>query len=318
MIAQWIPAKGNLVSWVNGPPKNTGVITEAGVHMIKVQFDFGENIPFAWPNDVLSRQVFKPGDKVQLRPKNEIGIVLGVIRTEPIAIYEIGTPNGNPKVEESGLRPLVIKDPAQLLRQREIHEAKSTNLRIVARRLLFDYQFNDFSSLSNSRVEIKPHQVGVLHRVATSYPYRFLLADEVGLGKTIEAGMIIKELKARGLASRVLIVAPSGLVGQWQMEMRSKFGMVFSRFNRETVSYLEGKHLGENVWTLEDNIVTSASFASMDEERRKAISLVPWDLVVFDEAHHARRTLDSETILKWSETQIYKLAESLASLYVTS
>ena len=314
MVAQWIPSKGNLITWVKGPPKNIGVITETGNHKIKVQFDSGENIPFAWPSDVLNRLVFKPGDKVQLRPKNEIGIVLDVIRTEPIAIYEISTPKGNPKVEETGLRPVVIKDPAELLRQGEIHEAKSTNLRITAIRLLFDYQYNDFSSLSNSRVIIKPHQVAVLHRVATSYPYRFLLADEVGLGKTIEAGMIIKELKARGLANRVLIVAPSGLVGQWQMEMLSKFGMVFSRFNRETISYLEGKHPSENVWTLEDNIVTSASFASLDEERRKAIALAPWDLVVFDEAHHARRTLDSEAILKWSETQMYKLTESLARL----
>ena len=314
MVAQWIPTKGNLVTWVKGPPKNVGLIIEVKNHTLKVQFDSGETIPFGWPNTVLTRVEFKLGDKVQLRPKNEIGVVLDVVKTEPIAIYEIGTSSGNPKVEESGLRPLIIKDPAQLLRQGEIHEAWSTNLRISAKRLLFDYQFNEFSSLSNSRVEIKPHQVAVLHRIATSYPYRFLLADEVGLGKTIEAGMIIKELKARGLANRVLIVAPSSLVGQWQMEMRSKFGMVFSRFNKETTAYLAGKYPGENVWTLEDNIVTSSSYASTDEERRKAITLVPWDLVVFDEAHHARRMVVDASAMKWSETQIYKLAESLASL----
>ena len=314
MLIQWTPTKGNLVTWVHGTPKNTGTVIEIMNHSVKVLFDDGLNQSFSWPNDVIQRVLFKAGDKVQIRPKNETGVVIKVIKTNPVAIYEVSTINNNPKVEESGLRPLVIRDPVELLRQGEIHEARSTNLRLTATRLLFDYQFNDFSSLSNSRVDIKPHQVGVLHRVASAYPYRFLLADEVGLGKTIEAGMIIKELKARGLANRVLIIAPSGLVGQWQKEMVSKFGMVFARYNRETISYLEGKYPGENVWTIENNIVTSSVFASLDEDKRKAITLAPWDLVVIDEAHHARRTLESEALLKSSETQLYKLAEGLARL----
>ena len=307
MTETWTPVKGNLVHWLNGAPKNVGIVIETMNHTVKVQFDSGEILPFGWPSKVINRLLFKPGDRIQLRPKNEMGVVIDVIRTNPIAIYEVSTTNANPKVEESGLRPQIIRNPAQLLRQGEIHEAKSVNLLITAKRLLFDYQFNEFSSLSNSRVEIKPHQVAVLHRVATSYPYRFLLADEVGLGKTIEAGMIIKELKARGLANRVLIIAPSGLVGQWQKEMVSKFGMVFSYYNKEVTNYLKSDHPDENVWTLKENIVTSATFVSLDEERQKAVALVPWDLVVIDEAHHARKTKDSET-------QLYKLVERLARL----
>lgn len=314
MSDQWNPVKGNLVHWINGAPRNTGLISEVVERTVIVQFDSGERTPFAWPSDVLERVLFKPGERVQLRPENQLGVVLTVIRTETLAVYQISIPGGTPMVDESALRRPILTDPADMLRNGEMHRARSTNLRITATRLLFEYEFNDFSSLSNSRVEIKPHQVAVLHRVATSYPHRFLLADEVGLGKTIEAGMIIKELKARRLANRVLIMAPSGIVGQWQMEMLSKFGLAFSRYTRETVAYLQGKHPNENVWTIEDNIVTSSSYASMDEDRRRAITLAPWDLVVIDEAHHARRTLESESELKWSETQLYRLAEALARL----
>src|SRR4029079_5479018 len=151
-------------------------------------------------------------------------------------------------------------------------------------RLLFAHQYDELSSLSNSRVEIKEHQVGVLHRVATSYPHRFLLADEVGLGKTIEAGLVIKELKARGMANRVLVLAPSGIVSQWQFELKTKFNEVFAHYNRSTVEYLKANHPGENVWTVNDNVIVSTSFAAHDEDRRREIVLAGWDLVVIDEA----------------------------------
>src|SRR4029079_12409149 len=136
-------------------------------------------------------------------------------------------------------------------------------------RLLFAHQYDELSSLSNSRVEIKEHQVGVLHRVATSYPHRFLLADEVGLGKTIEAGLVIKELKARGMANRVLVLAPSGIVSQWQFELRTKFSEIFSLFRRDTIAFLQAKHPGENVWTVEDNVLASTSYVVADEQRMR-------------------------------------------------
>jgi hypothetical protein len=158
MVDEWIPVKGNLVHWVNGPPKNIGLVSEVSDRTVTVHFDSGETLPFAWPSDVIQRYLFKPGDRVQLRPKNELGVVLSIVKPNPLAIYEIGLRNGNPKVDETGLRPPIITYPVELLHQGEIHNARSTNLRITGTRLLFDYQFNEFSSLSNSRVEIKPHQ----------------------------------------------------------------------------------------------------------------------------------------------------------------
>jgi SNF2 family DNA or RNA helicase len=201
----------------------------------------------------------------------------------------------------------IVTDPLQLLRSGALHTARSVNLRVAATRLLFAHQFDELSSLSNSRVEIKPHQVGVLHRVATSYPHRFLLADEVGLGKTIEAGLILKELKARGTANRVLVLTPSGIVSQWQFELKTKFNEIFAHLNGQSVAYLRSNHPGENVWALNQNVIASTSYACWDDPRAREIALVDWDLVIVDEAHHARRTLNN-----LAGTRLYRLVQSLA------
>lgn len=307
---------GNLISWSGGRAGNIGAVTSVDEtrKQISVRLDSdAEDMTFvlsAAP-DVLTRVVFEDGKLVQMGSDGLVGVVVSRSSAEGLVIYQVNLPGGgHPSIVETGLRPAVLLNPLTLLRSGEVHSTRSTNLRLTATQLLFDHQFNQLSSLSNSRVEIKPHQVGVLHRSTTNYPHRYLLADEVGLGKTIEAGLIIKELKARGVANRVLILAPSGIVSQWQMEMKSKFSQIFSLYRRDTVTYLQSIHPGDNPWVLNDNVIASTSFASMDEDRRKEIALAGWDLVVIDEAHHARRTWHSES--RYSETNLYKMAEMLS------
>jgi ATP-dependent helicase HepA len=306
-------ALGNVVRWTRGKGTGLGVVESVTGSQVTVRLDDPEDgrKTFRWPTDVLQRVVYEPGKFVQGVGDGITGMVTSHSVHEQLAIYQVSQPDGTMRtVLETGLRPAHLTDPAALIASGEIHDGRSTNLRIAATRLLFAQQYEELSALSNSRVEIKPHQVAVLHRAATTYPHRFLLADEVGLGKTIEAGLIIKELKARGVADRVLILAPSGIVSQWQYELKSKFNEAFSRYTRETIKYLEGKHPGENVWTLEPNVITSTTYASWDEARRKDITLAGWDLVVIDEAHHVRRTYEGQN--KHSETQLYKLGAALA------
>lgn len=271
--------KGNLVHWGNGPSNNVGVVKDLSPRQITVHFDNGEQQTFALTNDVLTRVIFDPGTLVQIQPGGEKGVVIGHSETNNMLVYKIHLSSGSqPSVVETSLRPAVITDPLELLRQGKLHSARSVNLRLTATRLLFEHQYGELPSLSNSRVEIKPHQVGVLHRIISTYPHRFLLADEVGLGKTIEAGLVIKELKTRGIANRVLILAPSGIIGQWQVEMRTKFGLIFSLYRGDTVAYLQANHPTDNVWTLNDNVIASHTFASLYEEKRKEISLAGWIL----------------------------------------
>ena len=305
---------GNLVQWLLGPSTGqVGVVAEVSPdgRRATVQLDSGERVMFAWPTDALQRLTFGEGTHVALKPEGEVGVVNRVSETGGLNIYAVSLASGSTKViPEPGLRRAIRSDPIGLLQDGELDSAKSTNLRVAATRLLFAHQFDDLSSLSNSRVEVKHHQVAVVHRVATNYPHRFLLADEVGLGKTIEAGLILKELKARGTVSRVLVLAPSGIVSQWQFELKTKFNQVFAHYNRATVSYLEATHPGENVWTLNDNVIASAPFAAYDEERRAEIARAGWDMVIIDEAHHARRTWQGAS--RYTETNIYRLAAALA------
>ena len=103
-------------------------------------------------------------------------------------------------VAEADLRPHVFDDPHSRIVEGRLGTARQFALAVTARRYEIEQLTNDLVSLGESRVDIKPHQVSVVHRVITNYPHRFLLCDEVGLGKTIEAGMILKELRARGSA----------------------------------------------------------------------------------------------------------------------
>jgi len=307
------PVKSSLVLWDDRGDGRIGVITEvlANGKQVRVRLDSGEEHIFVWPADALRRLTFEPGTSVQTQPGETVGVITGSTESQGLMMYGVSLPGGVRKtILEAGLRPAVITDPIELLRRGELDGARSTNLRLTATRLAFAHQFDELSSLSNSRVEIKPHQVAVVHRVATTYPHRFLLADEVGLGKTIEAGLIVKELKARGVANRVLILAPSGIVSQWQAEMRSKFNLVFSLYRRDSIAYLEANHPGENVWTLKDNVIAATTYASRDEDRCRQIALAGWDVVIIDEAHHARRTWEGEA--RYRETKLYKLASMLA------
>jgi SNF2 family DNA or RNA helicase len=305
---------GSLVRWRKGPTGgDIGTVAEVlnGGQRLRVRLDNGEEHLFALPTEVLQRVQFSDGTHVAIRSDGAAGMVTGRTELDGRVIYDVALPDGSARsVPEDSLRPARVVDPRTILRTGEARSPFHMNLRIASTRLLFQHQFDDFSSLSNSRVEIKPHQVAVLHRVASTYPHRFLLADEVGLGKTIEAGLVIKELKARGVADRVLVLAPSGIVSQWQFELKTKFSEVFAVYNKATTAFLQNKHPGENVWTLENNVIASSTYAAWDERRRDEIALADWDLVVIDEAHHARRTWQGKA--RYSDTNLYRLATRLA------
>ncbi len=199
--------------------------------------------------------------------------------------------------------------PADCLGRGELAERVPFSLRLQALYLRHAYRFDLRSGLSNARVEPKLHQVFIAHRVTNKLQPRMILADEVGLGKTIEAGLILKELRARGLVDRVLIVCPASLQYQWQNELRSKFNEDFEIMNSAAAKYLgQGK---ENPFSRRDNLITSISFAQ-NEARASQIIETPWDLVIFDEAHRVRRSYQSAN--KVQVTLAYALADELKEL----
>jgi len=130
-------------------------------------------------------------------------------------------------------------------------------------------------------VEHFPHQIETVRKVLRHFRGRVLLADEVGLGKTIEACLVLREFLLRGLAKRVLILVPTALVSQWREELVSKFGLEFSVPPRTRQADRA------EYWTGTDRVLSSLSFAK-SQRRAAAVTAAPWDLVIVDEAHHCK------------------------------
>lgn len=157
-------------------------------------------------------------------------------------------------------------------------------------------------SLDRLDVDPLPHQIQLVHRILSSGNYNWLIADDVGLGKTIEVGLLLAALKRRGRARRVLVVAPAGLVRQWQDELKFKFGE----------DYLIWGHDFEvnrpDHWKLYDKVIVSLDRAKRDDHMVSLRQAGGWDVVVFDESHKLSRYADG------SRAQRYRLAEMLRPL----
>jgi superfamily II DNA or RNA helicase len=151
-----------------------------------------------------------------------------------------------------------------------------------------------FVGMYTAPVEPWPHQEVVARRLVETWPYSFLLCDEVGLGKTIEAGLAIRSLLLCGLAKRVLIAPPAALTRQWQREMASKFFLPFRRAltgavpRHEIIHPVEEVVAADNIYTPDLNIV-STGLVSRPERQNELRAAAPFDIALVDEAHYARR-----------------------------
>lgn len=184
-------------------------------------------------------------------------------------------------------------------------DARMFRLGIEAQRLGLAYEYDPFFSLSIARVDPLPHQLEAVYAYFMRLPrIRFLLADDPGAGKTIMAGLLLKELKARGLVRRVLIVTPANLTFQWQREMADKF--------REKFEVIRGDVLranyGQNPWQERDQVVTSVSWVSIVEDARESLLRSRWDLVIVDEAHKMSARSEDH------KTYAYRLGENLSKM----
>lgn len=218
---------------------------------------------------------------------------------------DVAMPEGVITVHVDDVIP-VFATPAEQLAHGSLGDSDVYMLRLQQAFLRHAYQFDPRSGLSNARIEPQPHQVYVAHRVVEKAAPRMILADEVGLGKTVEAGLILKELRARQSIERVLIVTPASLLLQWQHELSSKFNESFSVIDGEAAKFL-GRG-GDNPFSKQANVLCSLPFAS-NPKRAEQIIQAGWDLVIFDEAHRVRRTRKSNG--DGQATLAYRLADEL-------
>ncbi len=184
-------------------------------------------------------------------------------------------------------------------------DARQIFLSLEALRYHYASLYDPLLAVNTSDVDPLPHQVEAVYGYVLKLPrVRFLIADDPGAGKTIMAGLIIKELKLRHLINRILIVAPGHLKDQWRREMKERFSEYFVIIDRG----LMGGFYGENVWQREAQLITSIDFAKR-EEIMPSLASFRFDLVIVDEAHKMSAYRYGE---KTDKTSRYRLGEMLS------
>jgi len=243
-------------------------------------------------------------------------IIEGPFWPEPIEIK---------KVEEFGDRIHIIGATIysnthidQLISKEEIGKLKTMEfvldfsapanevfLSIEAERYKFASLFDPLLAMNTSKIDPLPFQIEAVYGYILKLPrIRFLIADDPGAGKTIMAGLIIKELKLRGIINKILIVVPGHLKYQWIRELKEKFQESTALIDRSLLD----AHYGENPWQRESQVITSIDFAKR-EEILPSLGSVDWDLIIVDEAHKMAAYRYGD---KLSKTERYKLGEVLS------
>ncbi len=256
-----------------------------------------------------------PGQTIvsQLKPGS---IVRGPLFPEPVRVIRLDPIGPSVRLFGTGLESSRSYQPilsqaqlATLQVSPDVHpfdgRPEHFALGVEALRLGLAYEYDPYFALSIARIDPLPHQLEAVYDYFIKAPrIRFLLADDPGAGKTIMAGLLIQELKARGLLKRILIVTPANLTFQWQRELRDKFNQQFEILN----SHILRAQYGTNPWMERDQVITSISWVSYIDDARASLLRSRWDLIIVDEAHKmSAASPDNKTLA-------YQLGEALGQL----
>lgn len=218
-------------------------------------------------------EIFNRGDQVQ----HAIHGIGQVMSDEDITVV-VRFQHGIEECLKKDLR--LVHTPRQSLLHFQWHSVSDVITRVQANTI---QSINDsWGVFSLSRVALLPHQLWVCRRVVETWPTRWMVADDVGLGKTIEGGLILSSLIARNIVRRALIIAPASLVTQWQQRLRTMFDLRFA-------DYLsEGDSPGKEFWDTHNFVVGSLETLRLNSKDRwkRLLESDPWDLIILDEAHH--------------------------------
>lgn len=185
----------------------------------------------------------------------------------------------------------------------EEHDAERMRLRMLAHAIKVWNE--NTGALSHLEIEPLPHQIHLVHHILASGNFNWLIADDVGLGKTIETGMLLHALRQRDLVKRVLLITPAGLTKQWQEELYHKFKLEDFQIYGEQFSITEPRY-----WKMYDCVIGSMDRLKQAGHLESLLQAEPWDLVIFDEGHRLSRRQYGQ---KLDSSERYDLAKKLRS-----
>lgn len=269
------------------PDLGLGIVADTDHRSVTLDFSaIDESRRYAKDSAPLSRLILKPGDNVSLG-RVEVEVCDVIHASNGTVIYDIKMPDGEHRPLPEALLPdtLSMNRPLDRLLSGQFDACQWFYLKQQSLQLLGQAEASGLMGLCSARADLIPHQLYIADEVAQRFAPRVMLADEVGLGKTIEAGLIMQQQLVSGLSSRILIVVPDPLLHQWLVEMLRRFNLQFSLLDKERCEAL--------VESGEDNPFTSAQLVLCplslftDYPRYiKAAETASWDLCIVDEAHH--------------------------------
>ena len=313
-MAEFIPGQ----RWISNTESELGLglILEVSFKRVTVLYlASDERRIYASDNAPLTRVVFTIGDTIQTIDEEEL-TVTRLIEKDGLIIYVGNNADGEEiELEEIELNHHIqFNKPQDRLFTGQIDPSSWFLLRYETWLRLQQHQQSPVKGLMGGRTSLIPHQLYIAHESANRSAPRIMLADEVGLGKTIEAGLILHHRLINGLTNRVLIIVPESLLHQWLVEMLRRFNLRFSVFDQarclediilDDLDETEQSDNGHNPFLSEQLILCSQSFFSAYPKRQQQALDAGWDMVIVDEAHH----------LEWSEHRAspeYQFVERLS------
>lgn len=271
--------------WVSDgePELGLGIVRKNGDGRVEIAFPAaGETRIYATDTAPLRRVRFLPGDRIRNRAGAEVTV--DKVREEAgLRIYE--TIHGD--MSETDLSDSIsFSKPEERLFGGKLDEFADFDLRGEALRRRADMRRSPVRGLAGARMDLIPHQLFIADEVANRAKPRVLLADQVGLGKTIEACLILHRLILTGRAERVLILVPEPLMHQWFVELLRRFQLSFSLFDEARCEAIEYGDAECNPFLDSQWVLTAVDFLAGSEHRASQAREAGWDVLVVDEAHH--------------------------------
>jgi len=285
-----------------------GTVLSAEARTVSIVFiSTGETRRYARQSAPLTRVRFTAGDSIRSHEGWSL-TVDAVSELHGLLTYSGRREDGQPAtLEEGQLDSLIqLNRPAERLFTGQVDSDKWFELRYQTLLHVNRLAHSDLRGLTGGRTSLIPHQLYIAHEVANRYAPRVLLADEVGLGKTIEAGLILHQQLLTERARRILIVVPESLLHQWLVEMLRRFNLHFSILDKDRCQALEASSDQENPFQNAQLVLCTLEFLAKNPGRFQQARAGEWDLLVVDEAHH----------LVWSPRDAsleYRLIEQLAA-----
>ena len=271
--------------WVseNEPELGLGTIEAVNKFQITLNFTISqEKRTFSSESPPLKRVAYTVGEAVT----DSDGIVFRIEKVEEVeGILQYH--GAGKTVCETALSEITnFSKPQERILQGQVDTQEAFRLRFECLKAYGKARQSSVSGFLGGRIDLIPHQLYIANEVANRFCPRVLLSDEVGLGKTIEACLILHRLHLTGRAARILIVVPESLVHQWFIELYRRFNLWFTIMDSERCSALSNKSKRENPFLEDQLILCSIKTLTSDGRLGEVVSDVNWDLLVVDEAHH--------------------------------